>query len=244
MKKEILQERILKKEKAIEKLEKKIEKINSISSKELVEACRTNNKELYKKHQFEVEENNKYYSGYDLWQAYRDLEEAKGTLIKYQNQLEVEIQKENSLNELPELFQNLQKMLINSWDEFDKSRRDKMKKEYEELSKLEYPERKEKHRFLDKLYGYNWEDKAYETDESIHDKNVNSAKDIILDLIDRVSSKTGKITSYENLNLASNNAGFLVLNGYVIGEKGTAKVESIMAGGYNIQRLHIRVLVK
>lgn len=244
MTKEVLQERIQKKEKAIQKLEKKIVTISNLSSQELIDACKSKNRDLYKQHQGEVEENNRYYSGYDLWNAYRDLEESQETLKKYKNQLEVELQKEQSLNGLPEIFNELQEMLIKSWDEFDIARRDKIKSAVKELDGLEYNEWKIQRRLLIERYGLSYEDKANETNEHIHQENVKSAKNIVLDLIDRVSSKTGKITSYDNLHLASNNGGFSILNGYIIGENGKAKVESVLAGGYNIQRLHIRVLVK
>lgn len=59
-------------------------------------------------------------------------------------------------------------------------------------------------------------------------------------LIARVEKKTGKITDASALRVASN----AELNGKVIGEKGEAYVETITAGGYNIQCLHYRVLVK
>jgi hypothetical protein len=34
------------------------------------------------------------------------------------------------------------------------------------------------------------------------------------------------------------------INGYIKGENGSVEVRSIIAGGYNIQKRHVRVLVK
>lgn len=159
--------------------------------------------------------------------------EEKATLEKYYNMLEVEKQKENSINELPELFNDLQKLLIEKWDEFDINYRDRLISEYKTLGHTEFY----------KNHSYACYDKMYESDEQIHENNVKASKEVILDLINRVSFITGEIKDYSQLRLNRDNNGWLILNGNVIGNKGTAKVESIYAGGYNIQRLHIRVLV-
>ena len=66
---------------------------------------------------------------------------------------------------------------------------------------------------------------------------------MILDLIRRVKDITGEITDWSGIQATIGAQGFTVLNGYVIGKEGRARVESILAGGYNIQRLHVRVLV-
>lgn len=63
----------------------------------------------------------------------------------------------------------------------------------------------------------------------------------ILDLIKRVTKVTGTITDASALRIGEQNGE---LNGLVIGEEGKAFVETIGAGGYNIQRFHYRVLVK
>lgn len=61
-----------------------------------------------------------------------------------------------------------------------------------------------------------------------------------LDISRRVFRKCGKITNSGELYIGKNGG----INGLIIGEKGRANVETIMAGGYNIQCLHFRVLVK
>jgi hypothetical protein len=61
----------------------------------------------------------------------------------------------------------------------------------------------------------------------------------MLDLIYRVTDVVGTITDASKLKIS--NVGNL--NGFIIGEKGSAKVETIGAGGYNIQCFHFRTLV-
>lgn len=56
----------------------------------------------------------------------------------------------------------------------------------------------------------------------------------------RVFSITGRLTDVSHLVVSA--AGDL--NGYAVGEKGTASVLTVYAGGYNIQRFHTRVLIR
>lgn len=81
------------------------------------------------------------------------------------------------------------------------------------------------------------------SDEQRHDDNVQLAENLIIDLIYRVRTITGEITDWSDILASAGTGGFTVLNGMVIGKKGIACVESITAGGYNIQLLYIRALV-
>lgn len=69
--------------------------------------------------------------------------------------------------------------------------------------------------------------------------NHRSIESLVLDLQNRIAYKVGEITDYSGLHV-----DMKALNGIVKGTLGTCRVESILAGGYNIQRLHVRVLVK
>lgn len=64
---------------------------------------------------------------------------------------------------------------------------------------------------------------------------------LVENLIARVENKVGIVKDYSGLRVSFKDG---ILNGTVVGEKGVVTVRSIWAGGYNIQRLHIRVLVK
>jgi len=86
---------------------------------------------------------------------------------------------------------------------------------------------------LYQLYRNSWEKELEREIEK--DKNVKRQF-----LVSRVKKITGKITDAHNLYIGLNGE----INGFVIGENGKAKVETISAGGYNIQCWHFRVLVK
>lgn len=70
-----------------------------------------------------------------------------------------------------------------------------------------------------------------------------TVEDLILNLLVRVEKKCGNVINTENLCVRPASEG-CAINGWIEGDKGNAHVESIYAGGYNIQRLHVRVLVK
>ena len=170
----------------------------------------------------------------DIIRGGHEIENTKKTLEKYEAQLAGEIEKESIfLTEIPEIFKSLIDELVETWDAWDKDRRARLKESYKTLG---YKEFTKKHTYAD-----------YEfisiTDEKIHNDNERDAKALVLDLYYRVKDITGEVTDWTGIKATIGTYGFTVLNGIVIGKEGRAKVESILAGGYNIQRLHVRVLV-
>ena len=171
---------------------------------------------------------------YDISRLEREISETTLTLDNYKKQLTGLMERVNVLiTDLPDVLRKLQEELVMRWDKWDMERRDKIIADYREL---DYKEFSRKYTHADVMF-------KSKTDEQIHDDNVQAAEDLIIDLIYRVRSITGEITDWSNIRATAGTGGFTVLNGTVIGEEGIACVESITAGGYNIQRLHIRVLV-
>lgn len=171
----------------------------------------------------------------DIIRGGKEIEETEQTLAKYEAQLTGEIAKEEILlNEIPEIFNSLRDELVAEWDRWDLERRADVKKAYRELGYKE---------FIKKGYTRADYEFMYKTEAKIHEENVQDAKILILDLYYRVKDITGEVTDWAGIETEVGTHGFTVLNGIVIGKEGRAKVESIYAGGYNIQRLHVRVLV-
>ena len=137
------------------------------------------------------------------------------------------------ITDMPDVLRKLQEELVMRWDKWDIERRDKIIADYREL---DYKGFSRKYTHADVVF-------KGKSDEQIHDDNVQASEDLIIDLIYRVRKITGEITDWSNIRATAGTGGFTVLNGTVIGKEGIACVESITAGGYNIQRLHIRVLV-
>ena len=94
---------------------------------------------------------------------------------------------------------------------------------------------------------YNYEESKYEyinytINEELLTKTIAKEKeDKYFDLVKRVTSLVGEIIDASNLSIGNQRGE---LNGIIIGEKGNVRVETISAGGYNIQRFHYRVLLK
>ena len=73
--------------------------------------------------------------------------------------------------------------------------------------------------------------------DKILDKEVEIRRTKLFTMVEK---KAGKIVDATNIHSGVDAS----INGIVIGEKAKVKVETIYAGGYNIQCLHYRILVK
>ena len=170
----------------------------------------------------------------DISRLEREINETTLSLAEYRKQLTGLMDRVSVLiTDMPDILKGLKEELVERWDKWDIERRDRIQSDYREL---DYKEFSRKYTHADVMF-------KGKSDEQIHDDNVQSAENLIIDLIYRVRKITGEITDWSNICASAGTGGFTVLNGTVIGKEGIACVESITAGGYNIQRLHIRVLV-
>ena len=84
--------------------------------------------------------------------------------------------------------------------------------------------------YINNRYNDEWLDKTVEQEK----------QNKLIDLMNRVTKITGTITNASGLYIANNGN----LDGIIVGERGMASVNTIDAGGYNIQCYHFRTLVK
>lgn len=163
----------------------------------------------------------------------KKLEEKQKTLDKWNKKLEEINAVERKLDEIPEQLKKMQEELAQKIINYDMNRRKFLREKYNEMSYKEFCEE----------YGWNAHDyyltRSDEDFEKMVIKDANAeAKEWVLDLIYRVEKKVGEITRWYVYFSQR------CLNGYVEGTKGSVKIDTIIAGGYNIQCRHTRVLVR
>ena len=98
------------------------------------------------------------------------------------------------------------------------------------------------YKYLDRYVETNWNDheREYSIDLDLLRKDLaEEAKRKYDNIIERTNEITGTISDASGLSVGNKGE----LDGIVIGERGTARVHTIGAGGYNIQCFHFRVLV-
>lgn len=153
----------------------------------------------------------------DIKRTERSISEKKELLEKYKGELNKVNEDRNIYDKyVPESMKEMVKELESQWNIWDKERREFLSKEYKKL-------------------GYN---KMRESDESIEKNNKRDADLYVMDLWNRINEKTGEVRDWSGIHCVG-----VALNGVVEGDKGKVEVRTILAGGYNIQRLHCRTLV-
>lgn len=165
----------------------------------------------------------------DIEGATKKLREAEIVASNWQAKLDKQISIDLILsNEIPEAFKQARETLINEWVASDIKARDFMKRQKVELSYSEFR----------KMYRYTAEEALNHPEEKFRKIEAREADLWLINLYQRVKDITGEVTDCSYLNW-----GGKCLDGFVVGKNGKAKVETIGAGGYNIQRYHLRVLV-
>lgn len=149
------------------------------------------------------------------------------------------------VDEMPEIFKEVIKLLANEWTAWDINDRERMIKIKSKLPEYKYGMSKEERDAYYKAYNdfrkafpVSREYELRQPDENLYKKNEDEATMYAKDLVHRIKDKVGEITNLEHIHFVGK-----ALNGYVEGTLGSVRLETITAGGYNIQRLHYRVLV-
>ena len=162
------------------------------------------------------------------------LPELQEKLQKYEADLKTVIAEDNWIGEIPEILLNYEGILIEAFDQDDARRQQVLKSKYDELGYS---------KFFRQYSGSDY-DLIHMTAKEIHKANTRTAKALVRNLWTRVKDICTDVTSV-NLHLQNGNEWEgICINGRVEGSTGTATVRSILAGGYNIQKLHIRTLVQ
>lgn len=178
----------------------------------------------------------------DIEHCLEDIQRTKETITekekiveKWTAKLAEETKREKLFaTEFPEVLKSFQNETIEAWDLWDYMERERLSKE---KIKLGYRKFMEKHSYSEYMM-------ISKTDEEIHKENVRSSNALCLNLWNRVKDIVGEATDWSGLCVRSGNQyEGCVINGLVIGTNGVAEVKSISAGGWNIQRWHIRTLV-
>lgn len=247
-----LKARIEKKEEQIKKIEKRIEKWSKGLNNEQIELTKQNIKyvefdELIKKYDYDARKNM-----YELRKANYYLNEAQQILVKYQNALMISEEKENKpvIQIFKNFFENWKteikeftERLYQEYLQLDRESCDlwnNKRKYLETMTEDEYKEKKESlNNQKRELLNITWvairREKGRDFDKYL-DKYM---EDRYYELVEKVTKYTGTINDVKCLYIGSDGS----LNGSIVGDNGTARVETIIAGGWNIQCRHYRVLV-
>lgn len=165
----------------------------------------------------------------DIKTATKKLADAEKVVQNWQAKYEKARAQENKIETtLPEILKEMRDQLTKIWTKADIEKRTEMRQVKSELDYLAF--RKE--------YSFAEEESLNKTDEQFEMQNRKEAELWVWDLYNRVIAEVGEVTDFSGICFRGK-----ALNGFVRGTKGAVNVETILAGGYNIQKLHMRVIL-
>ena len=229
-----LEERIAKAKEKIEKKNTTIAKKNKMIAKmyELLEKngfsysgdlgiVYEQNRELYDKVW------NMEYLIEDTIRLEKEVKNIQSTISKYEEMLVKETARLADNEKIPSVLLQLKDNLEEEFYESQIRRRDFLREEYK---KLEYSA------FIRKYHGAYGE--MLQTDSEIEKDAKMSAEYFVEDIWRRTREEIGEMTDFSNVHVSGH-----ALNGVFVGTEGKCSVETIVAGGYNIQREHLRAII-
>ena len=206
----------------IAKREAKLEKLN----KQIAGMDKNADRNAYQEVQWAIED-----TEYAISENKDKIPEREQTIKYWQEKLEKVNAENHRITEMPEQLKQLHEQIRAELVEYNTNLRNDCRNDWKKVHQGEMTWKD-----LSKKYKDPHGLKAMTDSEIARDAEA-SAKAYVLDLNDRVQKVVGEITDW-NLFISGSH-----LNGTVTGTRCMAKVETIIAGGYNIQCLHNRVLV-
>ena len=196
----------------------------------------------------------------DIDRLCKERDEAIESLKKYQDQLAKEIEKDASRNvkaildfldmwadRVYEHYETMFPKFLEANEEYHRKDREYFDLQYNrERKDIDRDEIRRKRIALEKAFHSNWNwiapyvDRNEFDGEKLKKELEEDKKAKYDDMIERTNYIVGTITDASRLEVGAKGE----LNGIVIGERGKAKVETIGAGGYNIQCFHFRTLIR
>ena len=165
----------------------------------------------------------------DIKTATRKLADAEKVVQNWRAKYEKAQAQENKIEiTLPEVLKEMRDQLTKIWTKADIEKRTKMQQVKSELD----------YKAFRKEYSFDEEESLNKSDEQFKVKNRKEAELWVWDLYNRVIAEVGEVTDFSGIHFSGK-----ALNGFVRGTKGAVNVETIVAGGYNIQKRHLRVIL-
>lgn len=187
----------------------------------------------------------------ELKESEKKLKELEDKRVRAEKRYQEDVVKQEKIDDLPpilvelkdEIFHKFYDWEIKLWNEIKEARAADQRAydaEVEQVGRFRAEYRRDNLEKMFEKYGENRvRDLMYLTEEDIRKTCTRYANGYVMNLIDRVTAYIGQITDYSDLYLTGP-----AINGIVVGERGRVRLETILAGGWNIQCLHNRVLVK